>query len=665
MDKQTIIDRLNIKAYYTSELPSIKSNGSNMAQALCPWHNDTKPSLTINLSTGQFKCFGCDSKGSVFDFYMKRHSVDYKTAFNALAKEAGLTIEAQRKVVKTYDYVDESGKLLFQTVRYEPKDFKQRRPDGKGGWLYNLQGVELVPYNLPEVIKAKSIIVCEGEKDCLNLKAMGFTSTCNPMGAGKWRPEYNQYFKGKKVVIIPDADKPGRDHTLQVAKNLKGIAESVKVVELPELPEKGDATDWLYAGGTKEGLIELIKAAPKWEEPASQFHDTYNTHKAVKLKVSSLRDILSYEDPTYLINPILIENTLAILSSYAGVGKSLLSLFIAFSIISGKKLFDHFNVSKHGRVLIVDEENPGSFLKERLMMIGFTDDMPISFLHFQKVKLDRADCFAEITQIVKDLKPVLVIFDALIRIHTAKENDASEMALVMERLRDIVNLGTTVLVIHHHRKGAGDKKESVRGSSDIMGGIDMHLSLEEKGDYLILSSSKTRTRPIEPIRLKLETAGDTLSFRFMGNEVSENQLIINEILEILQGDLRLGVKEILEELKARDHEIGQNKLREVLQGATGKELIETTGDRGKKLYSLNSTFTASRVYIEKVNCEAENKPSTDLHSFTENPPLNCETDKCSYCILTPAQRKLCEVKKPCPVESQSPVKICAKREVIR
>ena len=162
MEKQTVINALNLKAFYSSELPSIKWNGSAMAQAICPFHNDTKPSLTLNLSTGQFKCFGCDSKGSIFDFYMKRHSVDYKTAFNTLAKEAGLTTEAPRKMVNAYDYVDEAGKLIFQTVRYEPKDFKQRRPDGKGSWIYNLQGVPLMPFNLPEVIKAKSVIITEG-----------------------------------------------------------------------------------------------------------------------------------------------------------------------------------------------------------------------------------------------------------------------------------------------------------------------------------------------------------------------------------------------------------------------------------------------------------------------------------------------------------------------
>ena len=314
----------------------------------------------------------------------------------------------------------------------------------------------------------------------------------------------------------------------------------------------------------------------------------------MKLKISTLQDILDYEYPLYLIEPILIEKTLVILSAYAGTYKSLLSLFIAFSAITGQKLFDFFNISKCGSVLIIDEENPGSFLKERLIKIGFTNGMPISFLHFQKVKLDRLECFKELIQIIKDLKRTLIIFDSLIRFHNAKENETSEMALVMEKLRDIVNLGTTVLIIHHHRKGAGDRKELLRGSSDILGGVNMHLSIEEKGDSLILSSPKTRTKPFDLIRLKLDAIENSLAFRYIGKEINENQIIINEITDILKDDHNLSVKEILEELKNKDYEIGQNRLREILQGATGKELTETTGDRGKKLYSLNSTFTASR-----------------------------------------------------------------------
>lgn len=45
---------------------------------------------------------------------------------------------AARRIVATYDYTDAHGELLFQVVRYHPKDFRQRRPDGKGGWVWKL-----------------------------------------------------------------------------------------------------------------------------------------------------------------------------------------------------------------------------------------------------------------------------------------------------------------------------------------------------------------------------------------------------------------------------------------------------------------------------------------------------------------------------------------------
>src|SRR5882672_7763875 len=111
------------------------------------------------------------------------------------------------RIVKTYDYRDERGELLFQAVRYEPKEFRQRRPDGNGGWIDNLQGVRRVLYRLPELIHSdlkQFVYVCEGEKDCDNLAAIGLTATTSPMGAEKWRPEYSEHLRGRYVVILPD-----------------------------------------------------------------------------------------------------------------------------------------------------------------------------------------------------------------------------------------------------------------------------------------------------------------------------------------------------------------------------------------------------------------------------------------------------------------------------
>ncbi len=149
------------------------------------------------------------------------------------------------ELVEAYSYLDEKGKLLFQSCRYFPKTFRLRKPDGQGGWEYNIKDVEQVPYNLPDVIKAGVVFIAEGEKDCNNLKNVGITASCNPMGATSWRKEYNRYFAGKEVIILPDNDDTGRKHAKSVARHLHGIAASVKIIELPGLPEKGDVSDWL------------------------------------------------------------------------------------------------------------------------------------------------------------------------------------------------------------------------------------------------------------------------------------------------------------------------------------------------------------------------------------------------------------------------------------
>ena len=195
---------------------------------------------------------------------MKRlYTADYASSQQARPNKPG-------KSVATYNYPDQNGKLLFQVVRSEPKRFWQRRPNGNGGWINEVKSLpELVPYRLPEVLKADKVCIAEGEKDCDRLAQLGIVSTCNPMGAGKWRAEYNRYFKGKQVFILPDNDPPGRDHAQNVARNLHGVAEIVKVLELLGLPEKGDVSDWLNAGGTREQLLSSVEAAPEFDSATS------------------------------------------------------------------------------------------------------------------------------------------------------------------------------------------------------------------------------------------------------------------------------------------------------------------------------------------------------------------------------------------------------------
>ena len=109
-----------------------------------------------------------------------------------------------KKVVATYDYCDEIGRSLFQVVRFDPKDFRLRRRGPDGDWVYNLDGVRRVLYNLAEVSTATHVIVVEGEKDADRVKkalryfekkeGVRWAVTTCPGGAKGWRAEYAPYY---------------------------------------------------------------------------------------------------------------------------------------------------------------------------------------------------------------------------------------------------------------------------------------------------------------------------------------------------------------------------------------------------------------------------------------------------------------------------------------
>ncbi len=151
-------------------------------------------------------------------------------------------------------------------MRSAPKDFRQRRPDGSGGWISNLGDVRRVLYRLPELLAAgptRPVFVPEGEKDVDALWGIGYLATTNAMGAGKWRPQYSESLRGRHVVILPDNDQPGRQHAQAVAQSLAGVAASVRILELLGLPAKGDVSNWLdQPGNDKLALLKLVEATP-------------------------------------------------------------------------------------------------------------------------------------------------------------------------------------------------------------------------------------------------------------------------------------------------------------------------------------------------------------------------------------------------------------------
>ncbi len=224
----------------------------------CPFHPDGqgKPPHQPNLqvSVRGFICHACGAKGGL----------------RKLAQDLSIPVAAGNSAFEAvYDYQDEHGSLMYQALRKPGKQFLFRRPDGKGGWIWNLKGVKRIPYRLPQLLanQDEPVYVVEGEKDADRLASTRLVATTNPGGAGKWHPQYAQWLAGRKVLILPDNDDPGREHAEDVARSAAGVAGCVKVISLPGLPEKGDVSDWFDAGHTVGELKKLAAEAPHWEQP--------------------------------------------------------------------------------------------------------------------------------------------------------------------------------------------------------------------------------------------------------------------------------------------------------------------------------------------------------------------------------------------------------------
>jgi hypothetical protein len=241
--------------------------------------------MSINQERGTWFCHACDVGGGLLDFERKltdKPDEECWTAINStIGRDAPKASKPKRgRIVATYDYHDAAGKIVYQAVRFaEPKGFQQRRPDGKGGWIWNMEGVTRFPFNLPALVRANVVLIAEGEKDAFNLQkaaaefpnengTLSYAATCNVGGAGKWLDSYSPYLAGKKVFVFQDNDDPGRKHAQQVCSSVSKYAQAVHLVELPGLAEHGDVSDYLETH-TAAKLFELMKAAPVWTAPVT------------------------------------------------------------------------------------------------------------------------------------------------------------------------------------------------------------------------------------------------------------------------------------------------------------------------------------------------------------------------------------------------------------
>ncbi|MEE9591838.1 MAG: CHC2 zinc finger domain-containing protein, partial [Thermodesulfobacteriota bacterium] len=299
LNKDEILSRINKRTFYQSYVNSLKSsNSSAQGLGLCPFHDDHDPSFSVNYTEGFFNCFACGEKGDIFDFYQKLRNVDFKTALREIGKmNGGIMSQPYPKKVATFEYRCAEGKLLYTKERCEPaRDGKRKEfffNHQKNGKQKMGRGCSPVLYNQTEVAGAEVVYFVEGEGKAELLKGWGLVATSLDAGANSpWHDEYFEYIeKTKQLIIIPDNDKSGWDYAERIALELFGRVETIKIIELPGLDEKGDIIDWARIPGNDiEVFTNIIDTAPIFDGTIREKEKKDRTPNIVTLLEKTVHD---------------------------------------------------------------------------------------------------------------------------------------------------------------------------------------------------------------------------------------------------------------------------------------------------------------------------------------------------------------------------------------
>jgi len=465
-------------------LPDAKPCGEGRWKARCPAHEDNKPSLDVTRG-GDGRALvicraGCTAENvvgalglSLADLFPPK-GAPLRATPSRPAHQNATRAGSFGRVVATYDYTDSAGNLLYQVQRSEVKQFRQRRPDGCGGFVWNLQGVRLVPCALREVLAAiatkRAVFVAEGERDADNLRRLGLTATTNNGGADtprSWQ-EFAPLFAGATVVILPDNDEAGRKHAQSVARALHGTTADLRVLELPGLPGKGDVSDWLASGGTADELRELARHAPAWTpEPAPITYDEVPVAADAagfgpnSTPVVCLADVQP-ETVRWLWAGRVPFGKITLLDGDPGLGKSTLSLDIAARLsVGGVMPGETEPVEPAAVLLLACEDGLADTVRPRLEAAGAAVGrvFSLSFVPEPDGKGERPPALPEdiatIEEVVTAHEVRLVIVDPLMaflseRVNSFKDQDVRRALAPLAAMAE--RTGAAVLVLRHLNK---------------------------------------------------------------------------------------------------------------------------------------------------------------------------------------------------------------------
>jgi hypothetical protein len=320
-----------------------------------------------------------------------------------------------------------------------------------------LEGIRLVLYRLPELIATphdRFVLVCAGEKDTDRAHELGFAATTNPLGEGKWREEYSEHFRGRPAAVIAHNDQPGWEHAEKAARSLYGKATSVKVVQLPDVPEDGgDLSDWADAGGTADELRRLVDETPEWKPPEERDDGRVLIGRIIREGI---------EPPAVLVHDVLLEGRTHAIYGPSGHGKTYVLLWLALRVLE-----------RGGPVIIFDNENYAPIISERLEQLGADSDALDRLLYYypDPELATTEEGRARYEAMLDRIKPALVCFDSWISflaVNGLDENSSNDISTFSAHyLHPARRRGVTTLVLDHVPHDGGHARGSTRKRDEV------------------------------------------------------------------------------------------------------------------------------------------------------------------------------------------------------
>jgi hypothetical protein len=447
------------------------------------------------------------------------------------------TIAAQKQgapkgnIVKTYDYTDADGKLLYQVCRLEPKSFRQRRPDGDGGWIWDI-GEQRVLYRLPELAQYPdaTVFLTEGEKDADRITELGHCATT--VASGKWTEECVKALAGHDVLILEDNDDAGRKRARDAAQALHGTAKTVRIVQLPRLPDKGDVSDWLDADGhNAEKLVDICFAAPLWQPSAAKRGTGAANVEAIKL--TYFGELTEIAPKPWLIKNVIARGETSSWIAPPGKGKSALLSDLAVHLAHGKDWRGYRTKGQRGVVYFAIER--ADLVKRRFIAYRLRDKLPNLPIAVAGQVIDLMDrnCATSIVAAIQRAEQhfgcevglaVIDTYPKGIAAGGGDENQARDQNIVLANLRRVLDkLPIHIAGIGHPGK---DESKGERGSNARLADVDVQVQIS--GDAIrTVTVKKANDQPegaltsfrLEPFEFCVDEDGDPFLTFILSDEV--------------------------------------------------------------------------------------------------------------------------------------------------